>query len=178
MVFFVRCRGVSVTGVALLNAPYWTLFLLGCDEVHVRGLTIRNPPLTPNGDGIDIDCCRNVTVSGLHRLLGAMTRLRCAAMRARSAEDKPCENVTITNCVLSTPCNAIRVGVGDGRSATCTVSNMVVTGSRTGINMVCRYSDFSPRGVQIEGIRFANFLMDTVLPIQVIPQGHRGARRH
>lgn len=63
MVFFCRCTNVSVRDVSLINATYWTLLLLGCRGVQVRGLRITNPPQTQNGDGLDIDCCQEVTVS-------------------------------------------------------------------------------------------------------------------
>jgi len=167
MVFFCCCRNVAVRDVSLLNAPYWTLFLLGCSDVRVRGLIITNPPQTPNGDGIDIDCCSNVTVSDCIIRSGDDSITLRGNARALGVR-KPCENVTITNCVLSSPCNAIRVGVGDGVVRNCSISNIVVTDSRTGINMVCRYSDRVPVGTCIEGIHFSDFTVDAVLPIQVI----------
>ena len=166
MVFFCRCRRVAVHDVALVNTPYWTLFLLGCDDVNIRGLTITNPPQTPNGDGIDIDCCRHVTVSDC-RIRSGDDSITLRGNSRALGYDMPCEDVTITNCVLSTPCNAIRVGVGPGVVRNCTLSNIVVTDSRTGINMVSRYCDWIGQGTRIENIRFSDFLMDTVLPVQI-----------
>ena len=55
MVWLCRCRNVAVRDVTLRDAPYWTLLFLGCEDVHVRGLTITNPPQTPNGDGVGIN---------------------------------------------------------------------------------------------------------------------------
>ena len=167
MVFFCRCRQVAVRDVSLLNAPYWTLFLLGCDDVQIRGVRIVNPPQTANGDGIDIDCCANVTVSDCIVRSGddSITLRGNTKVLGRQ---KPCENVVVTNCVLSSPCNAIRVGVGDGLIRNCSFSNIVITDSRTGINMVCRYSDRVPVGTSIENIHFSQFTMDVILPLQVI----------
>ncbi len=172
MVFFCRCTEVRVRDVKLLNSPYWTLFLLGCSDVQVRGLRIENPPQTQQGDGLDIDCCRNVTVSDCIIRVGD----DCLTLRGNNrllGEQAPaCENVTVTNCVLSSPCNAVRVGVGNGVVRNCMLSNLVVTEARTGINFICAWSERARHGVTIENIHFANVLMDTVVPINVQPGQH------
>ncbi len=167
MVFFCSCRHVRVQDVSLVDSPYWTLFFLGCEDVHVRGLSITNPPATRNGDGIDIDSCRNVTVSDCTVFTGDDSLTIRGNPRALE-NPMPCENVTVTNCVLASPCCAIRVGVGEGWIRNCSISNIVVPEARTGICMVCRYSDRMPRGTRIESIAFSDFTMDCVLPVQVI----------
>ena len=63
MVFVCESENVTITDVELNHAAYWTLFLYGCENVMVRGVRIWNDYRTHNGDGIDIDCCRFVTVS-------------------------------------------------------------------------------------------------------------------
>ncbi|MBN2452595.1 MAG: hypothetical protein JXR77_19585 [Lentisphaeria bacterium] len=139
MVFFFSCRRVSVIDVQLLNAPDWPLFCLGCDDISIRGLTIVNPPQTANGDGIDIDCCRDVTISDCRIVWGD----DCIILRGSPrllAGPRPCESVTVSNCVLSTPCNTIRVSVGDGEVRNCVLSNIVVSDTRTAISMVCPYA--------------------------------------
>ena len=80
----------------------------------------------------------------------------------------PCENVTVTNCVLASPCCAIRVGVGEGWIRNCSISNIVIPEARTGIQMVCRYSDRTPRGTRIESVDFSDFTMACVLPLHLI----------
>lgn len=168
MVFFCCCTHVRVRDVSLLNAPYWTLFLLGCSEVQVRGLRIENPPQTANGDGLGIDCCRQVTVSDCLIRSGD----DCLTLRGNNrllGEDPPaCENVTVTNCVLSSPCTAIRIGVGDGVVRNCLLSNLVITESRTGINFISAYSENSKHGVTIENVHFSQVLMEAVAPFNVL----------
>jgi hypothetical protein len=158
---------VRVQDVSLVDSPYWTLFFLGCEDVHVRGLSITNPPGTRNGDGIDIDCCRNVTVSDCTVFTGDDSLTIRGNPRALG-NPMPCENVTVTNCVFASPCNAIRVGVGEGWIRNCSISNIVVPQARTGIGIMCRYSDRMPRGTRIESVAFSDFTMDCVLPVQVI----------
>ena len=41
MIFLCECKNVHVTDVNILNGPYWHLFFHGCEDVFVRGVTIR-----------------------------------------------------------------------------------------------------------------------------------------
>ncbi|MCE5236904.1 right-handed parallel beta-helix repeat-containing protein [bacterium] len=167
MVFFCRCTDVAVRDVTLRNAPYWTLFLHGCRWVQVRGLHITNPPQTANGDGIDLDCCQEVTVSDCLIESGddCITLRANAAPLGEAAQD--CANVVVTNCVLSTPCNAMRIGVGDGVVRDCTCSNIIIKEARTGLSIVACYSERSAHGARLENLHFAHCVMDTMMPINL-----------
>ncbi len=166
MIFFCKCRNVTVRDVTLLNAPYWTLFFFGCETVKASALTITNPAMTREGDGIDIDCCRGAVVSDCIIRTGD----DCITLRGNCGllgEDKPCEDVVVTNCVLSTPCNAFRIGVGDGIVRNCVISNIVIDEARTGINIVCNYMGLFPHGVRIENISISNVVMNVVMPANI-----------
>ena len=161
MVFVCESENVTITDVELNHAAYWTLFLYGCENVMVRGVRIWNDYRTHNGDGIDIDCCRFVTVSDCIIHSGD----DCITFRGntkRLKNKKPCEYVTVTNCVLGTSCNALRIGVGDGIIRNCTVSNLIVKDTRTGIQINSAYSTDS--GVGIENILFSNICMEVKKP--------------
>ncbi len=167
MIWFCRCRDVAIRDVTLRDATYWTVLLLGCEDVQVRGLTINNPPQTPNGDGIGIDCCRNVIVSDCNIITGD----DCITLRANIrvlGEAIPCTNVVISNCILSTPANCIRVGVGDGEIRDCLFNNLVLADSRVGINMVSRFPGPWSRGALIENITFSNLSIDAILALQAL----------
>ncbi len=167
MVFFCLCNGVQVEGVDLNNAPYWTLFLHGCNQVKIHGLSITNPDPTPNGDGIDVDCCRDVCINSCQISGGD----DCITLRGNAdplgEAAQPCENVTVTNCVLHTRCNAIRVGVGGGVIRNCSFSNIVIRDSGLGINVISNYSGVKGRGVDIQHIRFADMLIDAHMPVYI-----------
>lgn len=172
MVFFCRCTNVAVRDVALVNAPYWTLFLLGCRCVQIRGLRISNPPQTPNGDGLDLDCCQEVTVSDCVIASGDDALTLRGHSRLLGEHAQPCRAVAVSNCVLSSPCNAIRVGVGDGEVRDCSFSNIIIREARTGISMVSAYSERARHGAILEDIHFAHLLMDVVLPLNVLLGQH------
>ena len=166
MIWICNCRDVTVRDVTLCNSPYWTLMFFGCEDVRVRGLRITNPPETANGDGIDVDCCHDVTISDCLIAVGD----DCITLRGNPrhlGRDQACENVVVSNCVLHTPCNCVRVGVGDGTVRNCSLSNLVMADARTGINVISRYNERTPRGTLIENISFANLTMDVTLPLQI-----------
>jgi len=165
MVYCCECENVRISEVELNNAPYWTLFLHGCERVTVHGVRIWNDYRTHNGDGIDIDCCRFVTVSDciIH------SADDCITFRGNDRKLKrkqPCEFVTVTNCIVGTRCNAFRIGVGEGVIRNCTVSNVIIQNTRTGIQVNGRYSPTS-EGAVIENILFSDILMDVKRPLAV-----------
>ena len=160
MLYFVECENVRITDLRLVGAPYWSCFLHGCDHVQVRGLNIftRRKPRTINGDGLDIDCCRYVTVSDcLIDTDDDCITLRASGSRLRR-HPQECAWVTVDNCVLSSVCDAIRVGVGNGQIHDAVFSGIAIRDSRTAVNIVPGYS--KGRGADITDIRFENLQVD------------------
>jgi len=99
----VNCRDVLIEGVHLRRSPMWMQQYLACDRLIVRGITVINHG-NPNNDGLDIDGCRNVTVSDC--LIDSDDDALCF----KSTLDRLCENVTVGGCVLASKCNAIKMG--------------------------------------------------------------------
>ncbi len=139
VICFVECTDVSVHDITICNSPCWSLFLHGCERVSVRGVKVYNQPYFGNTDGIDIDCCRFVTVSDCMIDTGddAIT-LRCSAQRLKTP--RPCEYVTIINCVLSCSVMAIRIGVGTGMIRHVRISNIVIPRAGTALQCITSYS--------------------------------------
>ena len=165
MIFFCESRNITITGVELYNSCYWTCFLHGCVDVTISDLRIWNDQRTPNGDGIDIDCCQRVTVTNCNIDTGD----DCITLRGNVdplIEKRPCEQVTISNCILRTRCNAFRIGVGNGIVRNCTISNIVFWDTRTAVAINSKYGDLGS-GVTIENIQFENLRMDCKRPIVI-----------
>ncbi|HMF98010.1 MAG TPA: glycosyl hydrolase family 28 protein [Vicinamibacterales bacterium] len=55
-----RCRNVLIDGVTVVNSPMWELHPVLCENVVVRGVTIRSHG--PNNDGCDPESCRDVLI--------------------------------------------------------------------------------------------------------------------
>ena len=123
MLFICECNNVKIRGVTLLDSPYWHLFLYGCRDVVVEGLTIKGAGTRWTNDGIDIDACSDVTVSGCVIYVGDDGITLRAAGRNFKNKENICERVTITNCVVhSHRANGVRIGVGSGVIRNCTLT--------------------------------------------------------
>jgi len=99
-----KCRLISIRGLTLQNAPNYNISFLGCDYVDVDGVTIFNG----YADGIDPDCCQFVRIANCYvetfdDAIVPKTSPSLGYLRAT-------ENVTVTNCVLTTSCYALKLG--------------------------------------------------------------------
>lgn len=120
-VLFVKgCSRVRVSDVTLTNPSFWTFRIYDSEQVFVRGIRIYSHA-NLNNDGIDIDG-RNIVVSDC--IIDATDDALCIK------SDDPvnlCENVTVTNCVIASNCNAIKFGTpGKSGFRNITISNCAI----------------------------------------------------
>lgn len=166
MVYFVESRDILVRGIHLRNAPFWNLLFHGCENVRVESLAIRVDRRTRNGDGVGIDCCRNVTVTNC--LMD--TSDDCITVRAngRKLLHTPAltENIAVSNCVMRTRTCGVRIGVGTGVIRNVVFTNMVATDMQSGIHITGKYTPASP-GVLVENVRFSNFSIRARVAIHI-----------
>jgi hypothetical protein len=117
---FVNCSDVLVEGVTMKASPMWMQHYLACQRVIIRGITVFNH-VGRNNDGLDIDGCMDVCVSD------CIIDADDDAIVLKSTLDRPCENVTVTNCVLSSHCNAFKTGTeSNGGFKNITFSNSAI----------------------------------------------------
>ena len=76
----------------------WSLHPTYCENIFIKGLTIRSTG--GNGDGIDIDCCRNVRVSNCS-VNSPWDDGICLKSSFGLGYARATENVAITNCLVS-----------------------------------------------------------------------------
>lgn len=62
MVKFVKCKNVLLEGVLFQNSPAWNLHPLMCENLIIDNVYIKNPEYAQNGDGLDVESCKNVIV--------------------------------------------------------------------------------------------------------------------
>jgi polygalacturonase len=160
MVWFAECRGVVIRDIELADAPYWSCFLHGCEDVAVEGAvihTIRSPH-TYNGDGLDIDCCRRVSVRRC-RISTADDSLTLRADPERLLSPGDCAGITVEDCDLSSDCNAIRLGVGNGTIRDAAFRRIRIADTRYAVNAVGAWSR-PDRGVDIRRVSFEDLDID------------------
>ena len=159
MLYFCESKKIRLRDIELADSSYWHCFLHGCEDVIVSGLRIYGHPRVNTNDGIDIDCCRNVTVSDCIVDV-ADDAIAIRGNWKKLKKKRACENVVVSNCVLSSgyAC-AVRVGVGDGVIRECLFSNIVVPRAGRGVLLQSRYG-IASEGVSISGVAFRNMRMD------------------
>ena len=149
MIVCTDCKSLVWDGVEIMNSPGWTLHLKRCDDVLVRGVTIRNNLFGPNSDGIDIDGCRDVRVSDCLIIAGDD-----AIVLKTTPDSRSCERVTVTNCAISTSCRALKLGAMESfhDMRDIVFSNCVVEKSVSIFALICR------NGGTMENIAVSNIV--------------------
>ena len=187
------CSIVNIQNVHLKGAESWTLHLLGCDEVQVTGITIRNPLQGPNTDGIDIQACSNVRIANCD----IYTRDDAICLKNRDPRyiHKVCENITVTNCILTSVCNSFKIGTeSQGDFKNIVFSNSVIKTARPDEELAkdaAAYIDLKARryglaassgialesvdGANIQGVTISNIVIDGAWCPIFIRLGNRGA---
>jgi len=154
-----KCKNFSIEGVTIINSPFWTINPEFCENVSVRGITINNPD-APNTDGINPSSCKNVLISDCNITVGddCITLKSGRDLQGRKYAT-PCENITITNCVMQAGHGGVVIGSemsGDVRKVT--ISNCVFDGTDRGI----RLKSTRGRGGIVEEIRVSNIVMKNI----------------
>ncbi|MBR1427561.1 MAG: glycoside hydrolase family 28 protein [Prevotella sp.] len=101
MVSLVGCKNVLLQGVIFQNSPAWNIHPLMCENVIIDGVTARNPSYAQNGDGLDLESCRNALI--INSVFDAGDDGICIKS-GKDAEGRkrarPCENVVVDGCTV------------------------------------------------------------------------------
>ncbi|MXV49485.1 glycoside hydrolase family 28 protein [Pedobacter sp. HMF7647] len=62
LLVFSNCKKVLLEGVTFQNSPAWCLHPILCTDLTVKNVYAKNPWYAQNGDGIDVESCRNVLI--------------------------------------------------------------------------------------------------------------------
>lgn len=127
----VECRDVVVEQITIRNSPMWVQHYLACEDVRIAGVTVKSH-VNHNNDGIDIDSCQRVIITGCNIDSGD------DAIVLKSTSNRPCSDVVVSGCVLRSACNALKMG---------TESN---GGFRNIVMIGCAIHDTALAGVALE----------------------------
>ena len=150
MISFSECKNVLLEGVLFENSPSWNLHPFLCENLIVDGIFARNPAYAQNGDGLDIESCKNVIV------VNSTFDVGDDAICLKSGKDengrrrgKPTENVIVDNCKVFKGHGGFVVGSEmSGGIRNVSVTNCQFMGTDVGL----RFKSARGRGGVVENI--------------------------
>jgi polygalacturonase len=165
MVSLISCKKVLFDGPTFQNSPAWCIHPLMCEDFTFRNMTIRNPWFSQNGDGIDIESCKNSLIHDSTFDVGD------DGICIKSGKDKdgrdrkmPNENLIVKNCVVFHGHGGVTVGSEMSSGVkNLHVSNCTFIGTDVGL----RFKSNRGRGGVVEDIFISNVEMINI-PTQAI----------
>ncbi len=117
---FIQCCDITVKDITLRNSGCWMQHYLACTRLRIDGIKVHNRN-NYNNDALDLDGCHDVVVSGM------ISDSDDDGITLKSTSPRLCENITITGCVVSSHCNAVKLGTEtNGGFRNIQISNIVV----------------------------------------------------
>lgn len=149
-------KNIRVHDVHIGNAAYWTIHLAGCNDVVIAGITLLNNLKVRNSDGIDVDHSKNVRISDCYIESG--DDCICLKNRREFEEFGSCENITVTNCTMTSRSCAIKIGSENMDTIRQVVfNNCIIKNSNRGVGIQNR-----DEGV-VSDVIFSNMIIESHL---------------
>lgn len=127
-------RKINISDVTVSNSAYWTIHLIGCYDVAVSDISLLNNLKVRNGDGIDIDHSRKVRITGC--FIESGDDCICLKNRREWEEYGPCEDIVVTNCIMTSRSCAVKIGSENMDSISRVLfDNCIITDSNRGIGI-------------------------------------------
>lgn len=166
LVQLISCDRVLLKGPLFQNSPFWGIHPVLCTNLTVDDITVINPWYAQNGDGIDVESCRYVSVRNSHFDVGD------DAICIKSGRDEegrergvPTQYLEVENCIVHHGHGGFVVGSEmSGGVKDAWVSNCTFLGTDVGL----RFKSTRGRGgvvenIHIDGIRMINIATDAII---------------
>ncbi|RYF77269.1 MAG: glycoside hydrolase family 28 protein, partial [Cytophagaceae bacterium] len=160
LVVFTNCKKVLLEGITCQNSAAWCLHPLMCQDLTLRNLTVKNPEYAHNGDGMDVESCKNFLIEGCTLDVGD------DAICIKSGKDEegrkrgmPTENGIIRNNIVYNGHGGFVVGSEmSGGARYLFVSNCTFMGTDKGL----RFKSVRGRGGVVEHIYAKDIFMKDI----------------
>lgn len=103
-----KCNHLEIKDITIEKAPSWSLHMLGCENVLIDGVKIKNNLDVPNCDGIDPDHCRNVEIRNCEISCGDDAIVVKATQQ--DIDYGPSANIWVHDCILETQDSGVKIG--------------------------------------------------------------------
>jgi len=150
MVSFIECKNVLLEGVLFENSPSWNIHPLMCENVILDNVMVRNPGYAQNGDGLDLESCKNsIIVNSIFDVGDDAICIKSGKDEDGRRRNRPTENVLIDNCKVFQGHGGFVVGSEmSGSVRNILVSNCQFLGTDVGL----RFKSCRGRGGVVENI--------------------------
>lgn len=160
LLFWNRCKSVSVHGVTVRNAASWQIHPYFSSFLSFLDLRVEAPADSPNTDALDPEACDHVRIIGCRFSVGD----DCIAIKSGKIEigkkfRKPASDHVIRNCLMQSGHGAVTLGsemAGGVRDLT--VERCIFLQTDRGLRIKTRRG----KDAIIDGITFENICMDGV----------------
>jgi polygalacturonase len=155
LVLLLRCQDVRISGLKFLRSRSWTINPYACKHLTIDGVYIFSDQKTAVwADGIDPDGCQDVRISNSTIETGDDALVFYSSKIW--GPDFPTENVTVTNCRLSSSSSAIKFCDCNSKAIRrVAIDNVVITNSNRGLAFMV----FD--GGVVEDVVISNVTIDT-----------------
>ncbi len=108
LLYLENCKNIDLLNVTLERSAFWTVHLVGCENILIDSIKINNNPIFTNSDGIDPDHSKNLKIKNCI----ISTADDCIVLKTTNYSEKygNCENIEVSNCILKSTCAAIKIG--------------------------------------------------------------------
>jgi len=160
LLLLTSCKNILLEGVTFQNSPAWCLHPLMCENLTVRNVFVKNPWYAQNGDGIDVESCKNVLIENSVFDVGddalCMKSGRDVEGRKRGM---PTENVIIRGCTVYSSHGGFVIGSEmSGGARNIYVNNCTFVGADIGL----RFKTTRGRGGVVENIFIKDIYMKDI----------------
>lgn len=160
LVLLTNCKYILLEAVTFQNSPAWCLHPLMSEHLTVRNITVKNPWYAQNGDGIDVESCKNVLIENSVFDVGDDA---ICIKSGRDAEGRkrgmPAENVIIRGCTVYAAHGGFVIGSEmSGGAKNIYVSNCTFIGTDIGL----RFKTTRGRGGVVENIFIKDIYMKDI----------------
>ncbi len=160
LLLLTNCKYILLEGVTFQNSAAWCLHPLMSEHLTVRNISVKNPWYAQNGDGIDVESCKNVLIEN------SIFDVGDDALCMKSGRDEegrkrglPTENVIIRGCTVYASHGGFVIGSEmSGGARNMYISNCTFIGTDIGL----RFKTTRGRGGIVENIFIKDIYMKDI----------------
>lgn len=169
-----KAKNILLEGVTFQNSPAWNVHPIMCENITISNIVVRNPWYGQNGDGLDLESCKNVVVEN------SVFDVGDDAICIKSGRDEegrkrgiPTENVLVKNCTVYHGHGGFVVGSEMSGGA----KNLFITDCTfIGTDIGLRFKTTRGRGGVVEKVYIKNITMKDIPGEAVLFDMYYGAK--